>query len=98
MSTIRTRAPRSANAAPRLMAVVVLPTPPFWFARAMTRAVAGRRADAGAAMRSVTKPSTPQDATNPACHGTGPGPRAWEYAPGERHDGVRSAPRRVKPA
>src|SRR4029077_6508405 len=32
-----TRRPRSARAAPRLMAVVVLPTPPFWLTTAMIR-------------------------------------------------------------
>src|SRR3954468_1570987 len=37
-STRRTLRPYSASAAPRLMVVVVLPTPPFWFARAMIRA------------------------------------------------------------
>src|SRR4051794_30792005 len=35
-STTRTRYPSSASAAPRLTAVVVLPTPPFWFAIART--------------------------------------------------------------
>src|ERR1700751_3122397 len=34
-STSRTRWPRSARAAPRLIVVVVLPTPPFWLATAM---------------------------------------------------------------
>src|SRR5579871_3341224 len=41
-STRSTRWPRSARAAPRLTAVVVLPTPPFWFATAITRAIRGR--------------------------------------------------------
>src|SRR6185295_7479786 len=36
-STISTSSPIAASAVPRLMAVVVLPTPPFWFASAMTR-------------------------------------------------------------
>ena len=36
-STISTRSPIAASAVPRLMAVVVLPTPPFWLARASTR-------------------------------------------------------------
>src|SRR5262245_22091076 len=35
--------PRAASSAPRLMAVVVLPTPPFWFAMAMTRVIATSR-------------------------------------------------------
>src|SRR3954447_22750314 len=36
-STISTFSPMAASAVPRLMAVVVLPTPPFWLARARTR-------------------------------------------------------------
>src|SRR3954464_10899517 len=36
-SMIRTRSPMAASAVPRLMAVVVFPTPPFWLARASTR-------------------------------------------------------------
>src|SRR5438105_1090382 len=36
-STISTRSPIAASAVPRLMAVVVLPTPPFWLAIASTR-------------------------------------------------------------
>ena len=37
-STSSTLRPYSARAAPRLMVVVVLPTPPFWLHIAMTRA------------------------------------------------------------
>src|ERR1700722_13509239 len=37
----RTRLPASARPAPRLTAVVVLPTPPFWFIMAMMRGVVG---------------------------------------------------------
>src|SRR5271170_6549567 len=44
-STISTSSPMAASAVARLIAVVVLPTPPFWFAIAMTR---GRGAAAGA--------------------------------------------------
>src|SRR5215469_7996378 len=36
-STISTRSPIAASAVPRLIAVVVLPTPPFWLAMARTR-------------------------------------------------------------
>src|SRR5256885_15132366 len=36
-STRQTRWPISASAAPRLTVVVVLPTPPFWFIKAMQR-------------------------------------------------------------
>src|SRR5580692_4286232 len=35
-SMIRTRSPIAASAVPRLIAVVVLPTPPFWLATAST--------------------------------------------------------------
>ena len=38
-STNKTRYPWSAKQAPRLMVVVVLPTPPFWLAMAMIRGV-----------------------------------------------------------
>ena len=34
---ISTRSPMAASAVPRLIAVVVLPTPPFWLAMASTR-------------------------------------------------------------
>jgi len=37
----RVRLPRKASAAARLMAVVVLPTPPFWFAMATITEVEG---------------------------------------------------------
>src|SRR5690349_5070167 len=37
-STSRTRRPNWASAAPRLIVVVVLPTPPFWLQTATTRA------------------------------------------------------------
>src|SRR5205085_2543832 len=36
-SMMRTFSPMAARAVPRLIAVVVLPTPPFWLARARTR-------------------------------------------------------------
>src|ERR1700737_5001227 len=38
-STISTRSPIAASAVPRLIAVVVLPTPPFWLAMARTRGI-----------------------------------------------------------
>src|SRR5436305_2179455 len=46
-STTKTRYPSSARAAPRLTAVVVLPTPPFWLATAMKRG-SGRATAVGA--------------------------------------------------
>src|SRR5690348_3260467 len=46
-STIRTVSPIAASAVPRLMAVVVLPTPPFWLAMARTR---GTRAAPGSVL------------------------------------------------
>src|SRR3712207_6286433 len=44
MSTHRTRCPSSAKAAARLSVVVVLATPPFWLAKAMTLALPVTRA------------------------------------------------------
>src|SRR5512139_3878809 len=46
-STISTCSPMAASAVPRLMAVVVLPTPPFWLAMAMTRGAAAGPAATG---------------------------------------------------
>src|SRR3977135_1401899 len=40
-STISTFSPIAASAVPRLIAVVVLPTPPLWCARASTRGTMG---------------------------------------------------------
>src|ERR1043165_852928 len=40
-STTSTFSPMAASAVPRLIAVVVLPTPPFWLARARTRGTTG---------------------------------------------------------
>ena len=42
-SMISTRSPTAASAVPRLIAVVVLPTPPFWLASARTRVRLVRR-------------------------------------------------------
>jgi hypothetical protein len=47
-STTRIRKPSSARAAPRLTAVVDLPTPPFWFAMATIRATPGSAGALGA--------------------------------------------------
>ena len=41
VSMTSTRKPACANEAARLTAVVVLPTPPFWFATVMIRGAAG---------------------------------------------------------
>src|SRR3546814_4784307 len=41
MSMISTRLPQAARAVARFTAVVVLPTPPFWFATARTRVAIG---------------------------------------------------------
>src|SRR3569833_2047210 len=41
MSITRVGSPMAASAVPRLMAVVVLPTPPFWFATTRTRGFRG---------------------------------------------------------
>src|SRR3990172_7172420 len=52
-STISTRSPSSAIPAPRLTAVVLLPTPPFWFATAITRAPPPGWEDLAGARRGV---------------------------------------------
>src|ERR1700759_736690 len=41
MSITRVGSPTAARAVPRLMSVVVLPTPPFWLATTRTRGLAG---------------------------------------------------------
>src|SRR4051812_7072414 len=41
MSITRVGSPTAASAGPRLMAVVVLPTPPFWLATTRTRGFLG---------------------------------------------------------
>src|SRR5712691_2276119 len=46
-STTSTRYPRSASEAPRLTAVVDFPTPPFWLAIAMIRAIPGASGGTG---------------------------------------------------
>src|SRR5918992_2939665 len=53
MSTRSTWRPCSARAAPRLMVVVVLPTPPFWFARAMTFPIYGTSGPTAALCRHI---------------------------------------------
>src|SRR5947209_16594289 len=52
-STISTCSPIAASAVPRLIAVVVLPTPPFWLATASTRGALGSDAKPGGAAISV---------------------------------------------
>src|SRR5688572_9791782 len=47
MSTTSVRCSETASEAPRLMAVVVFPTPPFWLAMAMTRDMSALRWGAG---------------------------------------------------
>ena len=57
-STTSTRNPSSASAAPRFTAVVVLPTPPFWFAIARTRgSVIGSAAAIGSGAGSTSSGS-----------------------------------------
>src|SRR5450759_1150956 len=53
MSMHRTRKPCSARAPAKLMAVVVLPTPPFWFAIAMTLATVFNLARSAVAWKSL---------------------------------------------
>src|SRR5947209_14705955 len=58
-STSRTRRPYSDRAAPRLMVVVVLPTPPFWLHSASTRAGPCRSSGRGSTSRGNGRPVGP---------------------------------------
>src|SRR3954468_4237031 len=58
-STSSTRRPYSASAAPRLIVVVVLPTPPFWLHIAMIRAGPCRCTGAGSGRRGTGRPVGP---------------------------------------
>ena len=64
MSTRRTRSPVSASAPARLIAVVVLPTPPFWLAMAIT---CGKSTTSG---DSVSRPGGPAVTGDAAAHAT----------------------------
>src|SRR5689334_18847473 len=58
-STTSTRWPPAASAVPRLIAVVVLPTPPFWLASARMRAREG--GGPGLAASFTLNPRQPED-------------------------------------
>ncbi|CPU66123.1 Uncharacterised protein [Mycobacteroides abscessus] len=57
-STSRTLRPYSASAAPRLMVVVVLPTPPFWLHMAMMRPGPCAASEAGTGNSGRVRPTT----------------------------------------
>src|SRR6478672_6867923 len=59
-STSSTRRPYSARAAPRLMVVVVLPTPPFWLHIATTRAGPWEVTGLGSGMAGMGRPVGPR--------------------------------------
>ncbi len=58
-STSSTLRPYSASAAPRLMVVVVLPTPPFWLHIEITRAPPCRVSGVGSGMNGIGLPVGP---------------------------------------
>src|SRR5690242_20693281 len=58
-STSSTRRPYSARAAPRLIVVVVLPTPPFWLHIATTRAGPCEDREAGTGITGIGRPVGP---------------------------------------
>src|SRR4051794_7501800 len=58
-STSSTRRPYSASAAPRLIVVVVLPTPPFWLHIATTRAGPCEDRGAGSGITGIGRPVGP---------------------------------------
>src|SRR5262245_9832865 len=62
MSRISTFSPTAASAVPRLMAVVVLPTPPFWLATTRTRATRLSGAVAGLSCDTLQLPDLKDDA------------------------------------
>src|SRR3954463_11903951 len=70
---INVRWPSSARQAPRLMHVVVLPTPPFWLATAITR---GRGRPVGSEPTAIASSGTVIEELSVVRQRTGPGPRA----------------------
>ena len=68
-STSSTLRPYSASAAPRLIVVVVLPTPPFWLHIAMTRAPPCLVSRTGSGMNGIGRPVGPIT-TSPASSAT----------------------------
>src|SRR5580698_1706355 len=69
-STTRVGAPTAARAVPRLIAVVVLPTPPFWLATTRTRG----------GLRAVTMAQLP-DVENDTCRARSAGMLFDRHAP-----------------
>ena len=63
-STSRVGTSAAASDAAKLMAVVVLPTPPFWLATAITRPMFGYRESAG---NTETTPNRAPDSTSNSC-------------------------------
>ena len=76
--------PRSASAEARLMAVVVLPTPPFWLAIATIICRSSNEEDRDAATRAV-----PEPCASPECGHSRNAPPACQ---GATHGAVRSTP------
>src|SRR5687767_8505984 len=75
-STSSTRRPYSARAAPRLMVLVVLPTPPFWLQTARMRAGPCVRSRLGSLNVGVTRPVGPTPAAWPRASELGMAPGA----------------------
>src|SRR4051812_22783085 len=70
-STRSTRRPYSARAAPRLMVLVVLPTPPFWLHIARIRAGPCRCRGFGSRNRGTGRPVGPTPSASPAANEAG---------------------------
>src|SRR3954449_5280493 len=73
-STSRTLRPYSASEAPRLIVVVVLPTPPFWLHIEMTRALPWVTRGVGSGISGIGRPvgpSTPGAEATTAASGSG---------------------------
>ena len=88
-STSRTLRPYSASAAPRFIVVVVLPTPPFWLHRAMTRAGPCEASTGGTPKSGSGRPVGPQAVRRVARDGVGGG--------GHGHDPSPTGPGRLRP-
>src|SRR5688572_838154 len=78
---ISTFSPMAASAVPRLMAVVVLPTPPFWLARAKTLGRAG-------SVRGDGSPSLVMLAA--LCEGSDPDDASQRISPTRQELGIES--------
>src|SRR3954469_5301162 len=93
-STSSTLRPNSASEAPRLIVVVVLPTPPFWLHIEITRAWVGPLTGAGSGKSGIGRPvGAGEVGHRPAGRAGSRGDRACEVGGiGERWRSARLSP------